>query len=58
MKLQNKPETARLANAIVISQNGSTVVGSLVLPFGDVVEMLKADAARKAASKDAKEPQP
>jgi hypothetical protein len=52
----NKPESLKLANAMVITQNGSSVLGNLVLPASDVVEMMKADAARKAAARAAKEP--
>ena len=59
MKLQtNKPEAVKLANAIVIRQDGAKIMGNVKLPVGEVVEMMKADAARKAAAlekKDAKE---
>ena len=49
-KLQtDKPESVAVANAITIKQDGGYVVGSLVLPAGDVVQMMKTDAARKAA---------
>ncbi len=49
-KLQNdKPESVKIANAISLKQEGDRVVGNLVLPAGEVVEMMKADAARKAA---------
>jgi len=55
LKLQtNKPEAVRLANAITITQDGSKVLGSLVLPSSDAVEVIKADAARKAAAQAAK----
>ena len=56
MKLQtNKPETARLANALEITQDGSTILGNLNMPASEAVEIMKADAARKAAAQAAKE---
>jgi hypothetical protein len=56
MSLQtNKPESVTLANAITIKQNGSSVAGTITLPAADVVTMMKADAARKAAAQKAKE---
>ncbi len=55
-KLQNdKPETVSLANAITIAQTGSRVTGKLDLSTGEVVQIMKADAARKAAKRAAKE---
>jgi len=49
-KLQtDKPESVKVANAINLTQTGERVVGSLHLPAADVVEVMKADAARKAA---------
>ena len=49
-KLQtDKPETVSLANAVTITQDGGRVMGKLVLPAGDIVQIMKADAARKAA---------
>lgn len=49
-KLQgNKPDSAKIANAINLRQDGARVIGTLDLPAGDVVEMMKAAAARKAA---------
>ena len=55
MKLQpDKPESAQLANAMVITQDGAKVVGKLVLPASEAVQIMKADAARKAAAKPAK----
>ena len=51
-KLQtDKPEAVKVANAVNLKQDGARVVGTLALPAGDVVEMMKADAARKAALK-------
>ena len=58
MKIQtNKPESVKLANALTIVQDGASVSGKITLPAGDVVEIIKADAARKAAraAKEAKE---
>ncbi len=51
----DKPESVRIANAITLAQDGSRVEGNLVLPADEVVEMMKADAARKAAVKSSKE---
>jgi len=49
-KLQtDKPESVKVANAINLTQAEERVVGSLHLPAADVVEVMKADAARKAA---------
>ena len=58
MKLQtNKPESVTLANAIEIRQEGQTIFGQLNLPASAAVEIMKADAARKAAqaAKETKE---
>lgn len=50
MKLQtDKPDSVKLANAIDLKQDGERVVGTLTMPSADVVDMMKADAARKAA---------
>jgi hypothetical protein len=49
-KLQtDKPETLKIANAINLTQTGDQVLGILHLPATDLVEVIKADAARKAA---------
>ena len=57
MKLQkDKPQSAKLADAMVITQEGARIVGKLVLPASEVVEIMKADAARKAAAQAANEP--
>ena len=49
-KLQSdKPESVKIANAITFTQAADRVVGNLALPAGEVVEIMKADAARKAA---------
>ncbi len=56
MKLQKeKPETAKLAEALSLKQDGAHVVVNLALPATDVIEMMKADAARKAAKKAQKD---
>jgi hypothetical protein len=56
MKLQkDKPESARFAEALSLKQDGAQVVISLALPDKDAVEMMKADAARKAQRKAEKE---
>jgi hypothetical protein len=52
LKLQDeKPQAAKLANALAIAQNGATVAVTLTLPNDDILAMLKADAAHKAAPK-------
>ena len=56
MKLQqDKPESVKIANAIILKQEDDRVIGNLALPAGEVVEIMKADAARKAAAQAAKE---
>ena len=53
-KLQGgNPQAARLASAVTITQDGSNVIGTLTLPSSEVVEIWKADAARKAAAAEA-----
>jgi hypothetical protein len=56
-KLQtDKPEAVRLAEAVKLVQDGSRVTASLSLPGATVVEIMKADAARKAAKKESAKP--
>ena len=56
LKLQTeKPESVKVAEALTLKQEGSSVTVSLALPTQDVVEMMKADAARKAAKKAQKD---
>ena len=56
LKLQKeKPESMKLAEALSLKQDGPRVIVSLALPAQDAVEMMKADAARKAAKKAGKE---
>lgn len=48
-KLQNdRPDSVKVVNAIQLKQDGDRVVGTLALPASEVVDMMKADAARKA----------
>jgi len=50
MALQTEePETVKLAQALAISQDGAGVTVKVTLPAEDVVEMMKASAAKKAA---------
>jgi hypothetical protein len=50
VKLQtDKPEAGKLANAINLAQTGDQVEAKLRLPASDIVDFMKADAARKAA---------
>jgi hypothetical protein len=46
---QSKPEAVKLAEALNLTQQDEKVVVNLSLPATDVVSMMKADAARKAA---------
>ena len=56
MKLQkDKPEAAKIAEGLSLKQNGSSVLATLALPASDVVNLMKADAAKKAEKKDEKE---
>jgi len=52
MRMQsNNPDAVKLANAVVITQDGSEILGTLELPTNDVVEMLQAGAARMTAAR-------
>lgn len=56
VKLQKeKPEAVKLANALALKQEGSRVVAKLTFPASEVIELIKADAARKAQKKAEKE---
>jgi hypothetical protein len=56
MKLQkDKPEATRLAEGLSLKQDGVNVVATLALPADEVVNFMKADAAKKAAKKPEKE---
>jgi len=50
-KLQNKPETAKLVNALSVKQDNTWVVANLSVDADDLVEAIKAKAAQKAARK-------
>jgi hypothetical protein len=54
-KLQNKPETAKLVNALSVKQDNTWVVANLNVDADDVVEAIKAKAAHKAEKKVEKE---
>ena len=50
MSLQSdKPENVKLAQALAVERAGANVMVRLAMPADDVVGMMKADAARKAA---------
>jgi hypothetical protein len=52
MKLQkDNPGSTRLAEALSLKQDGVRVAVSLAMPNADVIELMKADAARKAQQK-------
>jgi hypothetical protein len=54
VKVQNKPEALKVAEAIHLTQDGSNLTARLSLPANDVVELLKANAARKARERAAR----
>ena len=52
MKLQKeKPEAVKFAESLVLKQEGNKVLVSVAMPANDIIEGMKADAARKAAKK-------
>jgi hypothetical protein len=56
MKLQKeKPEAVKFADALIVKQDGARVVATLAMPATDFVEIMKADAARRAAKKAQRE---
>jgi hypothetical protein len=56
MRLQKeKPESIKVAEALALKQDGATVKATLVLPAADVLQMIQADAARKARKREAKQ---
>ncbi len=56
MKLQKeKPASVKIAEALVLKQDGPAITATLTMPAGDVIELIKADAARKAARKAARD---
>jgi hypothetical protein len=56
MKLQRENTGAlKLAEALSLKQDGSGVVATLAIPTGDLIDLIKADAARKAQKKAEKE---
>jgi hypothetical protein len=54
-KLQNKPETAKLVNALSLKQDSTWVVANLNVDADDLVEAIKTKAAQKAEKKAEKE---
>jgi len=56
LKLQKtKPESMKIAEALSLKHEGPRVVASLKLPAADVIELIKANQARKAERKAARE---
>jgi len=56
LKLQKfNPSSSKLAEALSLKQEGAGVVATLTMPTTDVIELVKADAARKAQKKAEKE---
>lgn len=52
---KDNPSSVKLAEALSLKQDGAGVVATLVIPTGEVVELMKADAARKAQKQAEKE---
>jgi hypothetical protein len=48
---QDNPEAVKLAQGLTLKRDGAHVVATLSVPAADVIEMIKADAARKAQKK-------
>ncbi len=56
LKLQkDKPAPMKIADAVTLKQDGASVVATLAMSSSDLIELMKADAARKAARKAEKE---
>jgi hypothetical protein len=56
MKLQrDNPGTQKLAEAFSLKQDGAHVIATLAMPTGEVVDLMKADAARKSKKQAEKE---
>ncbi|MGO8927368.1 MAG: hypothetical protein ACLQU3_10830 [Limisphaerales bacterium] len=56
MKLQkDNPGSLKLAEALSLKQDGAGVVATLSIPTSEVIELIKADMARKAQQKAEKE---
>ena len=52
MKLQkDNPGSVKLAEGLSLKQDGAGVVVSLAVPTADAIELMKADAAKKAQKK-------
>ena len=52
MKLQkDNPGSVKLAEALSLKQDGAGVLAALAVPVADAIELMKADAARKAEKK-------
>jgi hypothetical protein len=51
-KLQKaKPEAGKLAEALSLKQDGASVVATLAMPVADLINIMKADAEKKAQKK-------
>ena len=56
MTLQkDNPGAVTLGDAITLKLDGATVVAALAIPTGDAIDLMKADAARKAKKQAEKE---
>ncbi len=47
LKLQQRPEAVKLADAIALKQEGNSIILKLALPSDELISMMKAGAARK-----------
>jgi hypothetical protein len=50
-----KPDGVKLASAVTLKQQGTEVLATLQLPASDIIEMMKADTARKEKHRKDKE---
>lgn len=56
LKLQkDNPSSLKIAEGLSLKQDGAGVVATLAIPTGEVIELMKADAARKAQKQAEKE---
>jgi hypothetical protein len=56
LKLQkDNPGSLKIAEGLSLKQDGAGVVATLAIPTGEVIELMKADAARKAQKQAEKE---
>ena len=52
---KEKPEAARLADALSLQQEGASVIAALAMPAADVINLLKTGAQKQAQKKAEKD---